>query len=74
MASRIAEAYVQITPRIDGVASKLSSQLSGEMGKVGSIGGKALSQGVGSNFAAGMKTALKVGFAATAVAIGAFAK
>lgn len=41
MASRIAEAYVQIVPRIDGIGSKLSSGLSGEMGKAGQSGGNA---------------------------------
>jgi phage-related protein len=74
MASRIAEAYVQITPRIDGVASKLSNQLSTEMGAVGAVGGEALGQGVGSRFAVSMKTALLVGFAAASAAIFGFAK
>jgi hypothetical protein len=74
MASRIAEAYVQITPRIDGVASKLSNQLSSEMGAVGAVGGDALGQGVGSRFAVSMKTALLVGFAAATTAIVGFAK
>jgi phage-related protein len=74
MASRIAEAYVQITPRIDGVASKLNSQLSGQMAAAGGVGGDALATGVGSRFGATIGTALQVGFAAATIAIGAFAK
>lgn len=74
MASRIAEAYVQITPRIDGIGSKLNSQLSGELGAAGGLGGDALATGVGSNFGAKIGSALKVGFAVATVAIGAFAK
>jgi phage-related protein len=74
MASRIAEAYVQITPRIDGIASKLNSQLSGQMSAAGGVGGNALAEGVGSGFGNKVSVALKVGFAAATVAIGAFAK
>lgn len=46
MASKIAEAYVQIVPRIDGVASKINSQLSGEMGSAGIKAGDALGGGI----------------------------
>lgn len=74
MASRIAEAYVQITPRIDGIASKLSGQLSSEMGAVGAVGGEALGKGVGTRFASTMKTALLVGIGIATTAIVGFAK
>lgn len=47
-ASRIAEAYVQVVPRIDGIKSNLTSQLNGEMAKAGDKGGKAIGAGVGS--------------------------
>jgi len=46
MASRIAEAYVQIVPRIDGIGSSLTKGLSGEMGKAGEQSG----QGFGAGF------------------------
>lgn len=46
MASKIAEAYVQIVPRIDGVASSLNSQLSGPMAGVGDKAGTALGGGI----------------------------
>lgn len=46
MASRIAEAYVQIVPRIDGVAASLNSQLSGPMGSAGIDSGAALGNGI----------------------------
>jgi phage-related protein len=67
MASRIAEAYVQIVPRIDGIGKSLSKGLSGEMGKAGQESGK--------GFAGGFKKILgpAVALAATA-AIGNFVK
>lgn len=67
MASRIAEAYVQIVPRIDGIGSSLTKGLSGEMGKAGETSGQ--------GFAAGFKKFLgpAVALAATA-AIANFAK
>lgn len=46
-ASRIAEAYVQVVPRIDGIKSNLTSQLNGELSKAGDAGGKAIGNGVG---------------------------
>lgn len=58
MASRIAEAYVQIVPRIDGVAKGINSQLSGQMTTLGQSGG--------TGFAAGFK---KVAGPAIAAAI-----
>jgi phage-related protein len=74
MSSRIAEAYVQIVPRIDGVARKLNTQLSGELAKSGALGGNALAKGVGNGFGSKIKTALKIGFAGATIALGAFAK
>lgn len=47
-ASRIAEAYVQVVPRIDGIKSNLTSQLNGELSKAGDSGGKEIGKGVGS--------------------------
>lgn len=46
MASKIAEAYVQIVPRIDGVASSINSQLAGPMGAAGVAGGNAFGGGL----------------------------
>lgn len=46
MASKIAEAYVQIVPRIDGVASSINSQLSGPMGAAGVAGGEKFGGGL----------------------------
>jgi hypothetical protein len=70
MASRIAEAYVQIVPRVDGVAKNLRGQLSGEMGAAGTEGGK--------GFAAGFKSivgpALIAGAAVAAAAVGKLIK
>lgn len=73
-ASRIAEAYVQVVPRIDGVASKLNGQLSGELGKIGenaggSFGGSfTKSLGKVARAAAGIFAAVGIGnFVADAV-------
>ena len=51
--SRIAEAYVQVVPRIDGVATQLKSQLSDELGKAGDDAGKTF----GSKFSESLKSA-----------------
>lgn len=56
MASRIAEAYVQIVPRIDGVATQLRGQLSGEMANAGAVAGDDLAKGVGTGFGAKIKS------------------
>lgn len=45
MASRIAEAYVQIVPRIDGVAKGISGQLSGPMSAAGQTGAASFAGG-----------------------------
>jgi phage-related protein len=45
MASRIAEAYVQIVPRIDGVAAGISGQLSTQMATAGTVSGASFSTG-----------------------------
>jgi phage-related protein len=70
MASRIAEAYVQIVPRIDGVAKGISQQLSGPMGAAGAAGG--------TSFAGGFKKlagpAIVAGVALGSVAIAKFGK
>ena len=67
MASRIAEAYVQIVPRIDGVAAGISGQLSGQMATAGTVGGN--------SFAAGFKSMVGPALiAATAVAAAALGK
>jgi hypothetical protein len=67
MASRIAEAYVQIVPRIDGVAAGISGQLSGQMTAAGTAGG--------TSFAAGFKAMVGPALiAATAVAAAAIGK
>ena len=67
MASRIAEAYVQIVPRIDGIGSGLTKGLSGEMGVAGEKGA--------AGFATGFKKVLGPAIALAAVAaIGSFVK
>jgi hypothetical protein len=76
MASRIAEAYVQITPRIDGIAASLNRQLSTEMATAGDAGGAALAAGTASGFSSRIKGLLGpaligAGLVATA-AVGSF--
>jgi phage-related protein len=67
MASRIAEAYVQIVPRIDGVGKNLTGALSGEMGEAGDKSGK--------GFAAGFKKVIGPAMAiAGVVAVANFVK
>jgi hypothetical protein len=78
MASRIAEAYVQITPRIDGVAAGLNAQLSNELGTAGAVAGGAMATGVSTGFGAKIQGLLKpaligAGLLATA-AVGSFLK
>lgn len=78
MASRIAEAYVQITPRIDGVAAGLNSQLSTELGAAGGVAGGAMATGVSTGFGSKIQGLLKpaligAGLLATA-AVGNFLK
>jgi hypothetical protein len=78
MASRIAEAYVQITPRIDGIATQLNRQLSTEMGASGGQAGAALAEGTAIGFSSRIGGLLKpalitAGLIATA-AIGNFFK
>lgn len=71
--SRIAEAYVQVVPRIDGVASQLKSQLSGEMAAAGAVGGDAMAAGTARSFGSKIKgyvAPLAAGFAATFAAVG----
>ena len=70
MSSRIAEAYVQIVPRIDGVASGISGQLSGEMGGAGEASARSFSSGfrsiLGPAFALAA-TAAVIGFVKSSV-------
>jgi phage-related protein len=67
MASRIAEAYVQIVPRIDGVAAGISGQLGAQMATAGAVGGN--------SFASGFKSLVGPALiAATAVAAAALGK
>jgi phage-related protein len=67
MASRIAEAYVQIVPRIDGIGSGLTKGLSGQMGAAGETGA--------SGFAGGFKKVIGPALALAAVAaVGGFVK
>jgi len=67
MASRIAEAYVQIVPRIDGVAAGISGQLGAQMATAGTVGG--------TSFATGFKSMVGPALiAATAVAAAALGK
>lgn len=67
MASRIAEAYVQIVPRIDGVAKGINSELSGSMNAAGAAGA--------AGFAGGFKKIIGPAMIlAGAAALGNFAK
>jgi phage-related protein len=66
MASRIAEAYVQIVPRIDGVAAGINSQLSGQMASAGAVGGNSFANG----FKAMVGPALIAATAVAAIALG----
>jgi hypothetical protein len=54
--SRIAEAYVQIVPTMDGVSSKLKTQLSGELDQAGKAGGETMAKGVGTGFGSKIKS------------------
>jgi hypothetical protein len=54
--SRIAEAYVQIVPTMDGVAGKLKTQLSGELDQAGKAGGESMAKGVGTGFGSKIKS------------------
>ncbi|CAB4152423.1 hypothetical protein UFOVP609_8 [uncultured Caudovirales phage] len=76
--SRIAEAYVQIVPSLDGIGTKLNSQLSGELGKAGDAAGGNMARSVGNGFGSKIKSVLGpallgAGVLAT-VALGKFAK
>lgn len=53
--SRIAEAYVQIVPRIDGVGSAVRSQLQGELAAAGEQAGGGMAQGVGKGMGGKLK-------------------
>lgn len=71
--SRIAEAYVQVVPRIDGVATQLKGQLSGEMAAAGAVGGDALAKGTSTGFGSKIKSyvaPMAATFAATFAAVG----
>ena len=76
--SRIAEAYVQIVPSLDGIGTRLNSQLSGELGKAGTLAGDDLAAGVGTGFGAKIKGYMKpalIGLGAlAAVGVGSFLK
>ena len=78
MASRIAEAYVQITPRIDGVGASINKQLSADLGAAGAVAGDGLAAGVGTGFATKINGYLKPALlglgALAAVGIGSFFK
>lgn len=46
-ASRIAEAYVQVVPRVEGVQGQLTNQLSQQLGDAGEVAGDSAAKGVG---------------------------
>ena len=77
--SRIAEAYVQIVPMVDGFGTKIKGDLNKELTKAGSDGGAALAKSTGSGFAGKIKGALGpalgvIGATFGAVKIGGFLK
>lgn len=53
--SRIAEAYVQVVPRIDGIASSLQSQLGPQVDAAGVNSGAMLAKGMSGSFAGKIK-------------------
>ena len=75
--SRIAEAYVQIVPMVDGFGGKIKNDLNKELTKAGSDGGASLAKSTGSGFAGKIKGALGpaigiIGSTFAAVKIGNF--
>lgn len=71
--SRIAEAYVQIVPRIDGVATQVRSQLAGELAQAGDDAGGKMAGGVAQSFGRTLKgyiAPIAAGFAASFAAVG----
>lgn len=71
--SRIAEAYVQIVPRIDGVATQVRSQLAGELASAGDAAGGQMAGGVAGSFGRKLKgyiAPIAAGFAASFAAVG----
>jgi TP901 family phage tail tape measure protein len=77
--SRIAEAYVQIVPMVDGFGGKIKSDLNKQLGQAGADGGSALAKSTGTGFASKIKGALGpaigiIGSTFAAVKIGGFLK
>ena len=77
--SRIAEAYVQIVPMVDGFGKKIKGDLNKQLTNAGSSGGAALAKSTGSGFAGKIKGALGpalgvIGATFGAVKIGGFLK
>ncbi len=72
-ASRIAEAYIQVIPRIDGLSGQLTGQLNDEMQSAGESGGQKMATGVNSGLGSKLKSyigPLAAGFAASFAAAG----
>jgi TP901 family phage tail tape measure protein len=75
--SRIAEAYVQIVPQINGFGSKLSTGLNQQLGAAGADGGAAMAKSTGQGFLGKIKGSLGpalaiIGTTFAAVKIGSF--
>lgn len=71
--SRIAEAYVQVVPRIDGVATQMKTQLSSEMAAAGAVGGDEMAKGTARGFGSKIKgyfAPVAATFAASFAAVG----
>jgi TP901 family phage tail tape measure protein len=73
--SRIAEAYVQIVPVLDGIGKNLGTELSKTLGGAGNAGGEDLAKGVAGGFGGKIKGLIGPAIAAIggAIAVGAFA-
>lgn len=71
--SRIAEAYVQIVPRIDGIGGQVRSQLSSELAAAGNTAGDPMAKGLAAGFGSKIKgyiAPIAAGFAASFAAAG----
>lgn len=76
--SRIAEAYVQVVPRVDGFSSNLKGQINGDLTAAGVEGGDAMAKGTAEGFGSKIKSllgpAIIAAGAAVAFQVGSFVK
>lgn len=60
-ASRIAEAYIQVVPRVDGVATQLRGQMNTQLGGLGAEAGGIMGKKTGAGMLGGLKGTLTAG-------------